>query len=86
MNFLIFFCFLGDNQTKICSPLKSECYKRAAENLYGEDIVDGLNDDAAKSFRRNCNCLPACTSISYEVIDHIQAFGQDHIIAEKTSM
>ncbi|XP_055297023.1 pickpocket protein 28-like [Sitodiplosis mosellana] len=75
-----------DNQTKICSPLKSECYKMAAEKLYGEDIVDGLQDDKAKIFRKDCNCLSSCTSISYEVIDHIQALGQDHITTEKTSI
>lgn len=66
--------------------MKSECYERAAEKLYGEDIVDGLQDDNAKLFRNNCNCLPSCTSITYEVIDHIQAFGQDHVIEQKTSM
>lgn len=81
-----FVLILGDNKTKICSPLKSECYMKAAEKLYGEDIVDGLPDDDAKLFRNDCNCLPSCTSITYEVIDHIQAFGEDHVIEKKTSM
>lgn len=62
------------------------CYKNAAEKLYGEDIVDGLEDKSAKLFRKKCNCLPSCTSISYEVIDRIQTFDQDRTIAEKTSM
>lgn len=58
----------------------------AAEKLYGEDIVDGLEDENAKSFRKQCNCLPSCTSISYKVIDRIQTFGQDHTIGTKTSL
>lgn len=76
-NLMVLF-FAGDNATKICSSLKSECYKNAAEILYGEDIVDGLEDNDAKLFRKNCNCLSSCTSISYEVIDHIQTLGQSH--------
>lgn len=37
----------------------------AEENMYGEDIIDGLTDENAKLFRERCNCLPACMSIEY---------------------
>lgn len=43
-----------------------ECYQGAEKKLFGEDVIDGLNDKSAKSFREQCNCLPACTSIVYD--------------------
>lgn len=77
--------FTGDIETNICSTFKIGCYKQAAEKLYGEDIVDGLDDADAKLFRRECNCLPSCTSLTYEVIDRIQTFGQTRV-QKQTSM
>lgn len=50
-----------------------KCYQTAERKLFGEDIIDGLIDEKAKSFRLDCNCLAACTSIAYEaVIDRIK--------------
>lgn len=39
----------------------------AIDRLYGEDVVDGLRDQDAKSFRENCNCLIGCQTIFYDV-------------------
>lgn len=50
----------------ICGSANIHCYQNAEQNLFGEDIIDGLKDDDAKSFRLNCNCLPSCTRIIYE--------------------
>lgn len=43
-----------------------KCYDEAETKLFGEDIIDGLKDPVAKSFRKECNCLPSCTAITYE--------------------
>lgn len=56
----------GEKNTKICGPAKIKCYKEAQKKLYGEDIEVGLTDKAAKSFRKQCNCLPACSLIIYD--------------------
>lgn len=59
--------FLGDRQTKVCGSLSIDCYRDAEKRLFGEDIIDGLKDEAAKMFRERCNCLPACKTITYDV-------------------
>lgn len=43
-----------------------KCYEEAETRLFGEDIIEGLKDPIAKSFRKECNCLPSCTAITYE--------------------
>lgn len=56
----------GNESTKICGSAKIECYKQAQGRLLEEDIIDGLSNKEAKTFRRKCYCLPSCTSINYE--------------------
>lgn len=56
----------GDNTTKICGLNNIECYRNAEKTLFGEDLIDGLKDTDAKSFREKCNCLPSCTNILYD--------------------
>lgn len=59
---------LGKNLTKICGSAKISCYQLAEMLLFGELATDdGSENDAAGSFREKCNCLPACTSILYNV-------------------
>lgn len=50
-----------DDTTPICGIAKANCYN-SAEN----DLLEST--DAMELFRtvRSCNCLPACTSISYD--------------------
>lgn len=55
-----------DNKTRICGAAKIKCYQKAEKRLFGEDVMDGLQDEIVKSFRAECNCLPACTSITYD--------------------
>lgn len=35
--------------------------------LFEADTIDGLSNENARVFRRNCNCLPACTSITFDL-------------------
>lgn len=56
----------GDNRTKICGVASVECYEDALWTLFSIDIIDGMKDKVARAYRENCNCLPACTTISYE--------------------
>lgn len=65
-----------DQDTKICGTAKAICYLHAREKLFGEDIVEGLEDEKARTFRKNCQCLPSCTSILYDVADRTQTFNQ----------
>lgn len=58
--------FSGERDTKICGNANIPCYKNAQNKLFGEDVIDGLRDSFAKTFRRACNCLPSCTSIVYD--------------------
>lgn len=67
VKFLSFAFYTGTESTRICGVDKIECYKQAHLILFEEDIVEGLSDEEAKLFRQNCNCLPSCRSITYEV-------------------
>lgn len=51
---------------KICGPGNVECHLDAARKLFGIDIIDGMKDKATRAYRENCNCLPACTTITYD--------------------
>lgn len=55
----------GDSETRICGSIKRYCYDRAVSLLYDGDI-DSIVDTNAKSFRMNCDCLPACNTIEYK--------------------
>lgn len=61
------FWFSGDKHTNVCGARSVRCYQEAQNRLFGEDVIDGLNDENAKSFRRQCNCLSNCRKIYYEV-------------------
>ncbi|XP_055307692.1 pickpocket protein 28-like [Sitodiplosis mosellana] len=58
---------------QICGATKVKCYTEAEKALFDEDTIDGLTDENAKSFRKDCYCLPACTSITYDAeIDRVK--------------
>lgn len=57
---------LGNESTKVCGVGKIQCYRDAHYRLFQTDLVDGLSTEEGKFFRNSCNCLPACTMISYE--------------------
>lgn len=48
------FHFKGKDDTRICGRQRSECYTTVLEDLQSAD------------FSKKCNCLPDCTSITYE--------------------
>lgn len=55
--FILIYYFTGDNQTEICGISKINCYQFIDRDVHNY-VHNGMEDD--------CNCLPACTSITYE--------------------
>lgn len=51
----------------ICGVQKVKCYLNADRNLFGEDVTEGLVNEDAKTYRHQCNCLPACNAINYAI-------------------
>lgn len=51
------------------------CYRNAQKNLFGQDIIDGLIDEYAIAFRKNCDCMTGCVNIKYEAVIDRAKFG-----------
>lgn len=72
---------IGNESTNICGTAKIKCYMQAHQSLFEEDIVDGLTDQEAKTFRRECNCLPSCTTIMYDVhVDRAKFYWREALL------
>lgn len=56
--------FKGNRSTPICGPMKIECYNDAEDRLLEKSFAEDLTNTA--SARTKCNCLPSCTSITYD--------------------
>lgn len=56
------------NSTKICGQKDLECYKKMKDGLLQQEVDMSLASDnnEVQSERTPCDCLPACTSISYD--------------------
>lgn len=56
-----------DNDTEICGAAMIDCYDKAEDKLLAREFTEGL-ESSDENFRgqTSCNCLPACTSITYE--------------------
>lgn len=54
------------NSTEICSLADFDCHEQVEDDLF-EDMNDNLDSTDNRSTNENCNCLPACTSIQYDV-------------------
>lgn len=59
------FDFVGDNKTSICGAASIPCYQSAQRKLFDDHEIDNMQDQQARIFRQNCNCLDSCTSIVY---------------------
>lgn len=55
-----------DRDTPICGAAKISCYNRAEDNLLKEQFMEGLTLETGAEKVKGCNCLPACTSITYD--------------------
>lgn len=56
-----------DENTKVCLQRDIECYLDAEKELSAENFETSSNFIEGKRIAvPNCNCLPSCTSISYE--------------------
>lgn len=51
-----------DSDTAICDQSKIQCYNEAEDKLIETELEQGLEFESGKT---ECNCKPACTSISY---------------------
>lgn len=47
--------FTGDKHTKICTQNKIQCYVNTSDEFSKNLLL------------KNCNCLPDCTSVTYDV-------------------
>lgn len=70
----------GERGGRICGSANVRCYQETEKKLFGEDIIDGLKDAKAKSFRLGCNCLPACTTITYKAVVDRTIFNFEGIL------
>lgn len=65
----------------ICGAANIACYNTAEDNLLKQDFVEGLSDRSKTTPKKGCNCLPACTSITYDAeisqakFDHVSLFN-----------
>ncbi|XP_037031858.1 pickpocket protein 28-like isoform X2 [Bradysia coprophila] len=55
-----------DKDTPICGAAKIACYNEAEDNLLKEQFTEGLTLEPGAERVKACNCLPACTSITYD--------------------
>lgn len=67
-HFFIHLCFkpffLGDRNTPVCGAMKIKCYNDAEDTLLEKFFQEGLSNSGYA--RTGCNCLPSCTSITYD--------------------
>lgn len=61
----MFFFLLGDNETRVCGHHEIKCYDEAQVAFLRKDFKGGLRNVTRP--RKKCNCLPSCTSITYEM-------------------
>lgn len=56
---------VGDGNTPICGAAKIKCYNDAEDKLSEKEFINGLSNDN-DVVKSGCNCLPSCTSITYD--------------------
>ena len=52
-----------DNNTRICGSSKISCYDEAEDNFLQEHLIPRSTNFTTSI---ECNCLPACTSLTYD--------------------
>lgn len=72
--------FAGDADTKICGAANIHCYNSAHDKLSEKKFIEGLADDI-DAVKNGCNCLPSCTSISYDAEISQATFDWVHTLA-----
>lgn len=55
-----------DEHTPICGAAKIECYGKAKEILLRQQMIESLTNKPGDERVLGCNCLPACTFITYD--------------------
>ncbi|KAL9703314.1 hypothetical protein quinque_006832 [Culex quinquefasciatus] len=70
-NFTLYYCgcvrfsMLRTPRTAVCETNQIMCMLKAEETLLEMDVVTQGNSEP--NFRAKCNCLPACTSVQYDL-------------------
>lgn len=62
--FVVVFVSSGSTDTSVCNANKIKCYSDAKYYLALTSYKDGIENPENQT---GCNCLPACTSITYDV-------------------
>lgn len=63
MALFLFALFTGSAGQPICGARKIKCYNEAEDELLRNDFIDGVEKPKTP---KGCNCLPACTSVTYD--------------------
>lgn len=72
----------GHNDTLICGIAKFKCAAATETKMAELASLESLND--IDSTQQNCNCLPSCTSINYDVAVTSAKFDFDRYISPDT--
>ncbi|RZC40060.1 ASC domain containing protein [Asbolus verrucosus] len=56
-----------ENGTKICGTGKISCMREAERYMQVDDLYKKLTTSQAKQSTRNCDCLPICTDVTYDI-------------------
>lgn len=57
LEYLITLAVAGLATTQICGAASVKCYKEAQRNLFEDDLIQGLVENSAQSFREDCKCI-----------------------------
>lgn len=56
-----------DQDTPVCGAMSIQCYNDAEDALLQREITEGLaGSKLNQRGQTECNCLPSCTSITYD--------------------
>lgn len=69
------------NSTKICGQKDVTCFDEAEDNLILQEVDTSLSSNSDGEIKTLCDCLPACTSISYDVELSQGLFSLDYFAA-----
>lgn len=58
--------FLGDKHTPVCNSSRYGCVTEIEEKMVNLTFLERLNKNVDR-VEKSCNCMPACTSITYDI-------------------
>lgn len=82
MNLTYELSLAGEHGATVCGAAKIKCYNDAESQLEKQDFINGLS---GQSVELGCNCLPACTSITYDAEISQAPFDWNEMLAAHNS-